>query len=174
MKTANMAGTPPAIKQAMKLMQAGRLQEATALLQNGLGGEAVTPTADGAATNYTANTQGFSGMSGLMDKISQFKPDLSGGLDMGSLKPSGGREVIPDNAQFISQRLSHAQGTRDYLLYIPSNYQQQVDQGKTLPLVIMLHGCTQSAGRFFSGYADESIGRKTQLPDCLSDPTGQR
>lgn len=160
MKTANMAGTSPAIQEAMKLMQAGRLREATTLLQNGIKGETVTATADDATTSYTANAQGFSGMSGLMDKISQFKPDLSGALDMGSFKSSGGREAIPENAQFISQRLSHAQGTRDYLLYIPSDYQQQVEQGKTLPLVIMLHGCTQSAEDFSAGTQMNQLAEK--------------
>jgi len=50
------------------------------------------------------------------------------------------------SGQFIDRTFSNAAGTRAYKLYIPSAY-----AGQPLPLVIMLHGCTQSSVDFAAG-----------------------
>lgn len=48
--------------------------------------------------------------------------------------------------RFISASYSNDAGRRDYKLYIPSSY-----QGQALPLIVMLHGCTQGPDDFALG-----------------------
>lgn len=61
--------------------------------------------------------------------------------------PDRAADVVPDGGRFITGTYGsdHA-GTRHYKLYIPSSY-----HGQALPLVVMLHGCTQSPDDFAAG-----------------------
>ena len=54
--------------------------------------------------------------------------------------------VVPEGARFIENTYSSPAGSRAYKLFIPSRY-----QGRPLPLVVMLHGCTQSPDDFAAG-----------------------
>src|ERR1700730_12737361 len=62
--------------------------------------------------------------------------------------PSPAREpdVVPDGGQFVTALYSNRTGSRTYKLYVPSGY-----CGQALPLVVMLHGCTQSPDDFAAG-----------------------
>ncbi len=51
--------------------------------------------------------------------------------------------------QFVDRVFTNTAGSRNYKLYIPGGYYEK--EGTALPLVIMLHGCTQSALDFASG-----------------------
>ena len=51
-----------------------------------------------------------------------------------------------NEGQFLTRSFSNHAGTRDYKLYIPANY-----HGQPLPLVVMLHGCTQNPDDFANG-----------------------
>ena len=57
-----------------------------------------------------------------------------------------GPNDMPEGARFIESTYSSAAGNRTYRLFIPSRYREQ-----PLPLVVMLHGCTQSPDDFAAG-----------------------
>jgi len=61
-----------------------------------------------------------------------------------SLKPGKLRRPAPGS--FVDGRFSGADGSLDYKLYTPVGSAR-----RRLPLVVMLHGCTQSAGDFAAG-----------------------
>ncbi len=72
-------------------------------------------------------------------------PGLEGLLGRGPvLKPTPVEVAGP--GQWITAAYTSAAGSRDYKLYIPSGY-----QGQAVPLVVMLHGCTQSPDDFAAG-----------------------
>ena len=80
----------------------------------------------------------------LRDLLDRFGPALGSG---GLTKPSApSADLIPAGGQFILSSYANGAGTRTFKLYVPSRY-----NGKPLPLIVMLHGCTQSADDFAVG-----------------------
>jgi poly(hydroxyalkanoate) depolymerase family esterase len=82
---------------------------------------------------------------GFLDQISQRgrmqKLDLPG-------RPVGRTSVpLPDEARFETAVYADAVGSRAYKLYVPSSQRG----GQPVPLVVMLHGCTQSPDDFAAG-----------------------
>jgi poly(hydroxyalkanoate) depolymerase family esterase len=63
--------------------------------------------------------------------------------------------VVPGGGQFIEAVYSNAAGSRAYKLYIPSGY-----RGQAVPLVVMLHGCTQSPDDFAAGTRMNAIAEE--------------
>ena len=57
----------------------------------------------------------------------------------GAARPQAG-------GRFLDGSFRNAAGTRGYKLYVPSGY-----DGQAVPLVVMLHGCTQTADDFAAG-----------------------
>jgi poly(hydroxyalkanoate) depolymerase family esterase len=55
--------------------------------------------------------------------------------------------TVPDGAQFLAATFSNQAGSRPYKLYVPSGYRP----GQLVPLIVMLHGCTQSPNDFAAG-----------------------
>jgi poly(hydroxyalkanoate) depolymerase family esterase len=87
----------------------------------------------------------ISGFDHVIDGIRQY--GLSTGLEglLGrSGKPSPAPQPVP--GVFEEHSFSNAAGQRNYKLYVPSGY-----TGQPVPLVIMLHGCTQSPDDFAVG-----------------------
>src|SRR5205085_1353386 len=68
---------------------------------------------------------------------------LEGLAKRAPLSPS---DISPEGTKFIEGSFSNAAGSRAYKLFIPSGY-----QGQPLPLIVMLHGCTQSPDDFAAG-----------------------
>ena len=54
--------------------------------------------------------------------------------------------VVEGRGHFSTRSYANAACQRNYRLYVPSNYQNE-----PLPLVVMLHGCTQNADDFAAG-----------------------
>jgi poly(hydroxyalkanoate) depolymerase family esterase len=53
---------------------------------------------------------------------------------------------LPEGARFETRAFSNAAGSRTYKVYVPSSY-----KGQSLPVVVMLHGCTQDPDDFAAG-----------------------
>ena len=155
---------PNMMLEATRLTRVGRLTEATALLQRMLRGEPAPnmsfggvgdaalagrppPIIDanarplrrwivrvsGAATSARPNR--FGELRALFDRVRRRSPG-----------PVSTPDIVPAGGKFIEATYSNPAGTRAYKLYIPSRY-----QGQALPLVVMLHGCTQSPDDFAAG-----------------------
>ena len=72
---------------------------------------------------------------------------LSSGLDgLVSPTPTHAPAPLPEGARFETLTYANAAGSRAYKLYIPSGY-----CGQAVPLVVMLHGCTQNPDDFAAG-----------------------
>jgi poly(hydroxyalkanoate) depolymerase family esterase len=82
---------------------------------------------------------------GFMDKMARHAPmgNLDGLAGAGRVGPA---LQLPDGARFDQRSFANEAGRRDYKLYVPSGY-----TGQPLPLVVMLHGCTQSPDDFAAG-----------------------
>jgi poly(hydroxyalkanoate) depolymerase family esterase len=65
-------------------------------------------------------------------------PPTGGG---GTPPPAGGEAITPGKGASFSGTYTSSAGTRDYTGYVPSSYKS----GTPIPLVVVLHGCTQSA-----------------------------
>jgi poly(hydroxyalkanoate) depolymerase family esterase len=60
---------------------------------------------------------------------------------------------IPENGRWLTKSYSNQAGTRTYKLFVPSRY-----RGQALPLIVMLHGCTQSPDDFAAGTGMNALG----------------
>jgi poly(hydroxyalkanoate) depolymerase family esterase len=67
-------------------------------------------------------------------------------IDVGSLLHPAPAVPLPEGAQFIRGSYANHAGSRHYKLYIPSTY-----RGQAMPLLVMLHGCTQNPDDFAAG-----------------------
>lgn len=108
---------PSGVARAVALTRAGRLMEATALIQRTLRGSQdgkTSPDPDFIDTQYTRVAE--------------------------SDQPGS------ESGDFIAGSYVSEAGTRAYKLYIPTSY-----VGQPLPLLLMLHGCTQTADDFAKG-----------------------
>ena len=158
------------VREATRLTCAGQLVEATALLQRMLqGGSAPTPESRSASQarlprldpltiDATANVveereapqiapirsaQGRR-RSLPLDGMRDFSGlGLRSPITRAPLSPS---DIVPEGTRFIAGTFSNAAGSRTYKLFIPSRC-----QGQRLPLIVMLHGCTQSPDDFAAG-----------------------
>jgi poly(hydroxyalkanoate) depolymerase family esterase len=69
------------------------------------------------------------------------------GLRGAKRAPASMTDIAPVGTKFIEGTYSNEAGSRTYKLFVPSRYHQ----GQPLPLVVMLHGCTQSPDDFAAG-----------------------
>jgi poly(hydroxyalkanoate) depolymerase family esterase len=179
--------------EATRLTRAGRLTEATALLQRVLRGGTVPDTASGptgdaghalaggggriidltpdtvelatpqqsppagqASATGVGSRPAASGaqavhphlpeaLRGFLDRVKRSHAEPQpGGLAKRSQTLSP--DVVPDGGRFLAASYGNQAGSRAYKLYVPSGY-----RGQAVPLIVMLHGCTQSPDDFAAG-----------------------
>src|SRR5471032_2010373 len=64
---------------------------------------------------------------------------------------------MPEGARFIGGSYRNHAGSRNYKLYIPSSY-----HGQAMPLLVMLHGCTQNPDDFAAGTQMNAVAEERQ------------
>ena len=152
--------------EATRLTRAGRLTEATALIQRSLGAAGLSPMGGAPGAEPAARLEEPVGAAGPEAHEAVIPERLRDGIDQmmrslrtlaPSLKGLVGGEIHgpqhrpapggtqPDDGQFVERSFSNAAGGRDYKLFIPS------PRPGPRPLVVMLHGCTQSPDDFAAG-----------------------
>ena len=172
-----------AMAEATRLTRAGRLAEANALIQQVLQGSSptnrTTVVPDDTIIDAESNVVNDTPTKAMgSSKISPFWKNLPAPpLGMPSREPAGmpfpdgiqgltnwpsGRTQIgqTDQVERMSGRLvdgvyASALGKRTYKLYIPGGF-----TGQPLPLLIMLHGCTQSSVDFARGTRMNELAEK--------------
>ena len=78
------------------------------------------------------------------DRLPKLGPLSSVGHSLG---PARQEPVhVPEGARFEERTFSNAVASRTYKVYVPSGY-----SGQSLPVVVMLHGCTQNPDDFAAG-----------------------
>ena len=179
---------PGGMREAIRLTRAGRLSEATAVLQSLLGGRSHRDTAP-----PTADADGPLTIDGVAEPLvtpegtplPQAMP-AAGAPDPlpapreahGFVKPFRLRVFkdrgdpaplspsSPAGGRFLARTFSNHAGMRPYKLYVPTGYHP----GKPVPLIVMLHGCTQSPDDFAAGTRMNDVA---EIHTCLVAWPGQ-
>ncbi|WP_020558383.1 extracellular catalytic domain type 1 short-chain-length polyhydroxyalkanoate depolymerase [Thiofilum flexile] len=148
------------MQETIKLVKAGQWGEATQSLQRALGTKttARSQTEQSATPDETPPSESPSNLGALGSLFKAFQD---------SFKPVP-PPPIPSQAQFITKTFSNEYGSRDYKLYIPSSYKT-----KALPLVVMLHGCTQSSDDFANGTQMNALAEQYQLLIAYPEQSAQ-
>lgn len=145
---------PFALLEATQLTRAGRLLEATVAIQRILRQQSISEAAvndhasdrDGTATGRVIDA--------VFSKVDEPSQDDGTYRRMrGESGPSVAGVPLPEikvpegqPGDFIAGSYTNQAGTRPYKLYIPTGY-----VGKALPMIVMLHGCTQTPDDFAAG-----------------------
>ena len=157
----------PGMVRATDLTRAGKLQEATALIQSLL-----HPKADALPHVAVVDGDVIEGSCERLDGHPPAPPPqqaakrtrkglaetlrsiAAGGMPAG-VRPVSQAVDLPTGAQFLALTHLGAQDSRAYRLYVPA----QKPAGP-LPLIVMLHGCTQSPEDFAIGTGMNALAEK--------------
>jgi poly(hydroxyalkanoate) depolymerase family esterase len=132
-----------AMRRSLKSVLAGDPGAATEAIQRALRGSPSEPEPDVDAGQAAAGKRGPVGQS-LREALAGLRAFPKGPADGHRTDPNP--ETLPDGARFERRSFACAHGARDYWLYVPASRPDRV-RG----VVVMLHGCTQSALDFAAG-----------------------
>lgn len=133
------------LREAMQLMKSGDLRAATAVIQQGLAGHA-----HAARETAPANDDG---------PIIEHESVSSAANEPVRAESPAANEPVHEEPRFIDGRHVSAAGKRRYKLFVPAGY-----RGQPLPLIVMLHGCTQTPEDFATGTRMNEVAGKR---DCF-------
>jgi poly(hydroxyalkanoate) depolymerase family esterase len=159
------------IAEATRLTRQGRLDEATAAIQRALGGTFVPTEEPGGSGNEpidvtsrvfrrTQRGPAAGGQAAVHKPAARTAPSPSvrpgrvGRPPKTTVKRATPADV-PEGARFVERSYTNGAGTRSYKLYVPSSY-----VGRAVPLVVMLHGCTQDPDDFAAGTRMNGLAEK--------------
>lgn len=136
--------------EALRLTRAGNVFAATALLQRSLkdNSQAGSDHRDNRPASNKGMAKQLTGAGAYAEILEQHPAAVA----------PNSADVRPHDrsrAGFLSRSFRSAAGTRAYKLYIPSGY-----QGQPCPLIVMLHGCTQSPDDFAEGTQMNALAEK--------------
>jgi poly(hydroxyalkanoate) depolymerase family esterase len=172
------------MREATRTLMSGGAAAATAAIQKvlkgmpGDSGAAISPMPDFLRDMTMPDMNFTSGKTfGVDDAMPDFVTDLLAQLGLPSVDTGCGTgknpwqpqpEIQPaDEAQsdakgggqFLNKSFTNHAGTRSYKLYVPSSY-----HGQAMPLIVMLHGCTQNPDDFANGTRMNAVADERQ---CL-------
>jgi poly(hydroxyalkanoate) depolymerase family esterase len=144
--------------EATRLTREGRLAEATAVIQRTLGcadepiestSRVVNEPPQPAAPSLPGSTEPTLRRAPRPSRTFRGMTRPAGGLT--GTMPVARADILPPagpeaGGRFVERSYTNRAGTRAYKLYIPSGY-----VGQAVPLVVMLHGCTQSPDDLATG-----------------------
>ena len=131
---------------ATELTQTGQLQEATAALMSALGAQTAVPVAEKAA-KAVAPAGDVIDVEARVVQGHDVADDVVQ-ADAPPVRPAARPATSHAAGQFLTGTHTEAGLSRDYKLFVPP---QAAEPGRALPLVVMLHGCTQNPDDFAAG-----------------------
>lgn len=145
--------------EATRLVRAGKLEAATMLLHQGIAGVAAPTVTSNASTTSVGSLAALAQYAPrlgnpaqnrkaepLRGPVGRFGTARSAPAKGSTKPPAVTADSAPDGARFIAQSYESEAGSMDFKLYVPSVY-----CGEPLPLIVMLHGCTQTPDDFAAG-----------------------
>ena len=170
---ARSAGTQEEMAEATRLTRAGRLAEATALIQRALGG-GVSSDAFAAPAGRNTTPRPVALPVALPGALADgvFPPVIEHGPARAS-RPEPAPDAPEVAGRFVAGSFTNRSGTRAYKLYVPSG-----SDGRALPLLVMLHGCTQNADDLAAGTRMNELAESGSFfvvyPEQSGSANGQR
>lgn len=133
-----MSSLNPSLQHAMRLMQSGDLQAATRAIQQGLaaGGSSKARNDE---TFHSTDARPTSGV--IEGEFSVVHPDVNADKHSDTASTDSRTQGLFESRRFVGDA-----GELDYKLYVPAG----LDTANA-PLLLMLHGCTQSPDDFARG-----------------------